>query len=284
MKKLLITGGGGFMGRNLARLFSSNEEYDVFAPSRQELDLLNFDQLKKTIEPLEPDVIIHAAIKGGTVVDNDTLQTAADNITMYENLIASTPEHVPIYIIGSGAEYDRSKDIDCVTCSELNSRFPLDPYGLSKNIIARKTLDDKNSFLFRLFGCFNYDEEPFRFIKKCILNIKENKPIEIIQDRMMDFFYMDDVYNILDYSISKYELKSHMNLVYNDKYSLLDIAYLLLAITKKKNHPIVIKEQGRGLSYTGDGFDLNTTINLINGELKLIGLEEGIYQTCKKLL
>lgn len=284
MKTVLITGGNGFMGRNLANLFTDNN-YNVFSPSKDVLDLLKPIQVKSYIEHVEPDIIIHAAIKGGTVVDKDTLQDTADNIQMYENLLSFVPEYTPIIIIGSGAEYDRRQDIDCVKENEIEERFPIDPYGLSKNIIARKAYQDTNSHIFRLFGCFNYDEEPFRFIKQCMINIKNETPIKIHQNRMMDFFYMDDVFTILDHylinDINEYGFKIHMNLVYEDKYSLIDIACMICNVAKTPNHPIIIENEGNGLSYTGDGSFLSTICKKNN--IKLIGLEEGIVETWKKL-
>lgn len=282
-----MTGGGGYMGRNLGRLFSQNPNYVVFSPDKYAMNLLNFEQTKQTIETIEPDIIIHAAIKGGTVLDNDTLKDTADNIKMYDNLAAVTPENTMLIIIGSGSEFDRNQDIDCADEEDVVKSYPIDPYGLAKNIITRKSLEDTNSSIFRLFGCFCYDEDDYRFIKRCILNIKENKPIVINQDKLMDFFYMDDVFTVMDFFIQgeaiQYGLMPHLNLVYREKHSLLNIASMIIAAAGKKNYPIEIREMGMGKSYTGSGEKLHHIFNK-SQRTKLIGLEEGIVRTVKSLL
>lgn len=289
IQRVIVTGGSGYMGRNLSRLFKASKKYLVFSPPKETLNLLNFKESKEYIDRIDPHIVIHAAIKGGTVVDNDTLQDTADNIKMYDNLVSIVPENVTIVIIASGSEFDRSQDIDCAVEKDVVRRYPIDPYGLSKNIITRKAMEDTNTMIFRLFGCFNHDEEDYRFIKRCILNIKEGKPIVIHQDKMMDFFYMDDVFTIMDFYLHgatfDYGVLPHLNLVYEDKFSLLNIASMISAAAGKKNYPIEIHELGMGRSYTGDGTKLNIILNKSkNQHTKLIGLEEGIVRTCKTLL
>ena len=45
-KKVFITGGSGFLGRNLI-LFFKKKENQNFAPSSKELNLLKYNDLKK---------------------------------------------------------------------------------------------------------------------------------------------------------------------------------------------------------------------------------------------
>jgi GDP-L-fucose synthase len=283
MNNILITGGEGFIARNLARLFKENTDHCVYNPSKKDLNLLNPNQVKTTIDSFKPNIIIHTAIKGGTTNDKDSLQDTADNITMYENLMSFAPEEVAIFNIGSGAEFDRKDDIDCALEDDLDKSFPIDPYGLAKNIITRKTLKDTRGSVFRIFGCFNHDDKPFRFIKKCILNIKEGNPITIYQNRLMDFFYIDDVFTVINNHIPSdhYIGRYHLNLVYEDKYSLLDIAFMILHAANKRDHMVIIEQEGMGNAYTGDGMKLKYYMRL--NDIKLIGLEEGIVRTCKKL-
>ena len=57
--KLLITGGSGFIGRNLAEQYAGR--HDVFAPSRHQLDLLDAVAVRDYLEAHRFDVVIHAA-------------------------------------------------------------------------------------------------------------------------------------------------------------------------------------------------------------------------------
>ena len=287
LQRIVITGGGGYMGRNLARLFHASGKYLVFSPPKDYLNLLNFQETKEYIENIDPHIVIHAAIKGGTVLDVDTLEDTRDNVRMYDNLASIVPENVMMIIIGSGSEFDRSQDIDCAIEKDMVRSYPIDPYGLAKNIITRKAMEDTNTMIFRLFGCFNENEDNYRFIKRCILNIKEGKPIVINQNRMMDFFYMDDVFTAMDFYLEGETFNNgglpHMNLVYNEKFSLMNIASLISAAIGKKNYPIEIHELGMGKAYTGDGSRLHSITDK-NNDFKLIGLEEGIVRTFRALL
>ena len=59
MMRILITGGSGFIGKNLAEQFASR--YDVLAPSSAELDLLNDQAVREYLSAHRFDVIVHAA-------------------------------------------------------------------------------------------------------------------------------------------------------------------------------------------------------------------------------
>jgi nucleoside-diphosphate-sugar epimerase len=234
--------------------------------------------LHNFIEDVKPDFVIHAAIKGGTAVDKDGIQELADNVKMFDNLMACLSTDATVFVIGSGAEFDKSSDIDCACEIDLDNSYPTDPYGMAKNIISRKALHDyENTYVVRLFGCFSEDEEPYRFIKSCILSIKNNTPIIIHQDRQMDFFYMDDVCQDI-HSLMIYGGVRHINLVYTEKYSLLNIAQMVIRAAGLKTYQIVIEKEGMGTSYTGDSLKLDSM------GLKLVGLEEGIVRTVKALL
>ncbi len=57
--RVLITGAGGQLGRDLVRAFDA-PHYDVIAATRSELDLGNRDSILGAITTAEPDAVIHA--------------------------------------------------------------------------------------------------------------------------------------------------------------------------------------------------------------------------------
>jgi GDP-L-fucose synthase len=65
-KRILLTGGGGFLGRHiLARLRAAGCS-DVVAPRRLQYDLTRHDDVDQLLDDVQPDVVIHlAAMVGG---------------------------------------------------------------------------------------------------------------------------------------------------------------------------------------------------------------------------
>ena len=57
--RILITGGSGFIGRNLAEQLAGT--YELLAPSSAELDLLNEQEVREYLSAHSFDVIVHAA-------------------------------------------------------------------------------------------------------------------------------------------------------------------------------------------------------------------------------
>ena len=60
--KILLLGSNGQLGREILKNFNTNlSDFNIFAPSKNELNLVNFDQCRDTILDIRPDWIINAA-------------------------------------------------------------------------------------------------------------------------------------------------------------------------------------------------------------------------------
>jgi Nucleoside-diphosphate-sugar epimerases len=282
--KILVTGGNGFVARNLKKLLE-NVGHDVLAPNRLELDICNLQTLKSYVNLHRPEAIIHAASKGGYRNVPDTYNDFTSNMVMFENIM-KVVEDRKLILFTSGADMDRRYSIHNVREINMFNSWPIDLYGLSKNLNVRK-LDDIHhynidSYYVRLFGCFNEDEIDARFIKRSILNIKEGLPIRIIQNRQMDFFYMDDLFTLIErllvMEIYTPNSINGINAVYKEKTTLLDIANIICKYTSHLNPKIIVETPDIGMSYSGDGYYMETL------NLPLVGLETGIRRTINKLL
>lgn len=270
--KVLITGASGYIGRNLTRLFAINTEFDVLSLSKNTLNLLDKPSIIKVLYDFNPNVIIHTANVGGDRLKTDPPTIIKDNVEMFENLVELSDDR-KIITFGSGSEFDVRREIKDVLEENFINRFPVDPYAVSKHIISRQSLLYKRVSLLRLFGCFNHDEENFRFIKSCIINSTQRVITDIEVNKWMDFFYMDDVYTVIKHVINN-PSPIHMNLVYKNKHTLLSI--LNYISTKIVGSELLLKKE-MGMSYTGNGDKLDSL------NLNLIGLEEGICRTIHKL-
>src|SRR5580704_7600536 len=133
--RILITGGSGFIGRNLAESFAS--VYDILAPTTAELDLLKERDVREYLIEHSIDVVVHTA----TTRSNRRLPAAPDllahNCRMFFNLARNADRFGKMLHFGSGAEYDRTQLPAQVTEDYFDSRVPADPYGFSKYICAK---------------------------------------------------------------------------------------------------------------------------------------------------
>jgi GDP-L-fucose synthase len=101
MKKILILGGYGFLGKHLNNIFKSSN-YKIFNESRRTgCNILNLDLLKSVINQIRPDVIINAAANVGSInyVTSNSADVCHDNSMMYINIFKSILDIDPKIIL-----------------------------------------------------------------------------------------------------------------------------------------------------------------------------------------
>lgn len=277
--KILITGGNG----NIAKIIKNNLflQYNIFSPSHTELDLLNLNYLKDYINKLNPDIIIHTAIIGGRRTKIDDYDVFYKNILMFENLIYCSKNVKMIINLDSGAIYDRSTDIINRKETDINT-IPTDFYGFSKYTIYKQSLLYDNIYNFRIFNIFHINEENDRFIKSCFSAKKNNTELLINDDKYFDFFYEDDFIKVLVYYIenfNKNNLEKTINICYDKKYKLSEIAKLIENIYEYKEINIKILNNSLKYNYSGDSTLL---YNLKKDKFELDGLEKSLEKNLKK--
>lgn len=86
--KILLSGGSGMVGQNILRNSKSNN-FKFYAPSSNQLNLLDKDSIKKFLNDLRPDLIIHAAGQVGGIQANidNPVKFLSENAFMGMNLI-----------------------------------------------------------------------------------------------------------------------------------------------------------------------------------------------------
>lgn len=109
--KILLTGGGGMVGRNLLE-HSSIGEFEVLAPSSSELDLRDFNAVQVYLRKCQPDMVIHAAGKVGGIQANmrEPVGFLMENLDMGRNIVLAA-RHCGIkrlINLGSSCMYPRN--------------------------------------------------------------------------------------------------------------------------------------------------------------------------------
>jgi GDP-L-fucose synthase len=269
--KILITGANGYVARNLIKNFN---DYSITVANREVLDLTNCYQAKEFFKNNFFDVVIHTASVGGNRLSEDNCNIFFQNCLMHQNILDNSQYFEKYLYFGSGAELDRRYNIDDTT--ELRDAFPVDPYGMSKNLIAKSGLMYPGFHNIRIFNVFNEDELHTRMIKANIINYIKKQPIIIHQDKFMDFFYMDDLCEVVKFVINSNTHQRLVNCSYTKKYKLSDIANIINNLSDYKVD-IIIENSTWGLNYYGH-------YNLHLFDIKLKGIEKGIIETYMALL
>lgn len=251
MKKILVTGSNGFIGKNLVEQLQ--EDYLIKAPRREELNLLDGTMVKDYLKREKFDVIIHGANQNNT---RNKITTPYDslncNLTMFFNLERCQPYFGKMYYFGSGAEYDAKHYIPDMTEDYFDTYVPTEPYGFSKYIMSKSCNQKNNIIDLRLFGVFGkYEEWERRFISNNICKNLKDLPMTLYQNMYFDYLYIDDLINIMRWFIENTPKHKHYNVCRGKKIDLKSLAFSINKVMKT-NTRLLIEKEGWKAEYTGN--------------------------------
>ena len=251
--KIMMTGTGGFIGRNLDEYLA--EKHTVLAVKRSELDLLDAVAVEKYISEHQIDLIIHCAAIGGsrkTNYDRNSVDIVEQNLRMFFNLERCLSSKMRMIHFGSGAEYDREHWQHKMPEEYFEEHVPTDSYGYAKYIISKYTERRDNIVCLRILGLFGkYEDYRFKFISNAIVKNLLHMPIIINQNVVFDYLYIDDFLKIIEYFIEISPSKSHYNITPTQSIDLLTVANIINQISNFKSEICILKE-GMNSEYTGD--------------------------------
>lgn len=206
MKKILITGGDGYIARKIKQYMPSI--YDVSSISRKDFDLKSSSSVNNFFSDKEFDIVIHTASEGGNRLKHESCEELYNNLLMYDNLLDCKQHYKKFITFGSGAEFTNPKS----------------PYGLSKRIIADSINQNDNFYNLRIWSVFDENEDDRRFIKSNIRRYINKEPMMVSSNKKMDFIFMEDLIHIIKSYIENDNQDREIDCTYPEKFSLLDIA------------------------------------------------------------
>ncbi len=281
---IFITGGTGFIGRNLVENLSSKNI--ILTPSHKELELLDAEKVEKYLNKHKIDVVIHCSNTGGTRNTTDLPNVAINNLRMFFNIVRCRKLYKRMIFLGSGAEYDKRRPLKNVRESDFDKRVPIDEYGFYKYICSKYIQNSENVVNLRLFGVYGkYEDYNFRFISYALCRNILGLPMVINQNVFFDYLYVKDLVRIIDLFIKNPPKEKFINVGLGKRVDLLTIAKIINTFVEKKSE-IIVKNLGLQNEYTCDNTGLMEILNNFKFTDLTISLKElySYYKSIKSSL
>ncbi len=271
MMKVLLTGGTGFIGRNILPVLRRHAEVD--APRRDELDTVSAESVRRYFSGRTYDVVIHAANSNPFLNPrcDDAGNMLEDSLRGFLNIGRESGHYGRMLYFGSGAEYDKRFDIVLAREEEIGRSIPRDVYGFAKYVMNELARASDRIYNLRVFGCYGPTDSRTKFIRHAIDCCLEDRAVTVRQNCMFDYTYVDDIGNIVCRMMDM-ELHRHdYNVCSGKRVSLLEIARMVNRLMGN-DRGVEVASPGWNKEYTADNSRLLSEL----GSFEFTSMEEGI--------
>ena len=260
MKRILLTGGSGFIGRNILESFL-NKKYQIIAPRSYELNLLDTSSVDGYFKDKEFDVVLHSGCKPGHRNAKDPTNLFYANTRMFQNIERHKDKYGKFLNFGSGAIYDTDRSISNVKEEDVFKYLGENEHSFCKYVVGKQIEKLDNFVDLNIFGIFGkYEDWEIRFISNSICKAVYNLPITLRQNRRFSYLFVNDLMPILDWFIENEPRYSFYNIVPDENVELLEIANIIKEISGA-DLEIKVALDGYSLDYTGSNMRLRGEIS-----------------------
>jgi GDP-L-fucose synthase len=252
-KRLIVTGGAGFLGSVVVEKLKEHDPQDIFVPRSRDFDLRTHKAVVDLISEKNPDAIIHmAAVVGGIGANQERPATFFyDNLMMGTHLLhESWKAGVRKFVtIGTVCAYPKFTPVPFHE-DDLWKGYPEEtnaPYGLAKKMLLvqgnayRQQYGFKSIFLLptNLYGPGdNFDQKTSHvipaLIRKC-LEAKEQGASKIVAwgtgSPTREFLYVDDAAEAIVMATEKYDGPEPVNIGSSMEISIKELLTLIAELT-----------------------------------------------------
>ena len=252
-KKIVVTGGAGFLGSHLISRLEKMGCRDVFVPIFSEFDLTRIDAIERLFDEHRPEILIHlAAVVGGIGANRaNPGRFFYDNAIMGIQLIEAARRHrvEKTVVLGTICAYPKFTPVPFRE-EELWNGYPEEtnaPYGLAKKMLLvqcqayREQYGMNAIFLLpvNLYGPGdNFDLESSHvipaLIRKCVEAVKAGREEIVLWgdgSSTREFLYVEDAAEGILLAAERYDKSEPVNLGSGMEISIRDLATTIAAMT-----------------------------------------------------
>ncbi len=259
-KRVVVTGGAGFLGTCLLEKLKARGCRDIFVPRSKEYDLVNNEAVKRLYQDSKPDLVIHlAAVVGGIGANRSHPgKFFYDNLMMGVQLIEQGRLFglEKFVAIGTICAYPKFAPIPFKE-EDLWNGYPEEtnaPYGLAKKMLLvqsqayRQQYGLNSIFLLpvNLYGPRdNFDIDTSHvipaLIRKCLEAKKENGKEIVVWGTgksTREFLYVEDAAEGILLASEKYNKPDPVNLGASFEITIKDLVDLIVKLTDFKGRVV----------------------------------------------
>lgn len=254
-KKIIVTGGNGFLGRHIVSKLETNNE--VFVPKSKDYDLKSPDAAEQMFSDFrDTDIVIHAAADIGGIGYSSThpAQQFYNNTLINLNVIhASYKAKIKKFVgIGSVCEYPANTPVPFRE-ETLWDGYPVvtnDAYGLTKRMMLAQCSAYQKEYGFNfihllpvnLYGPYDdFDKNNSHVIPALVRKIynavehnENNVDVWGTGDESREFLYVEDAAQAVVLATEKYDKTEPVNLGSGQEITIKEIAKIIAEILDYK--------------------------------------------------
>ncbi|MDX1666903.1 MAG: dTDP-4-dehydrorhamnose reductase [Saprospiraceae bacterium] len=191
MKKILITGAGGQLGRELSSLGPSFPEFELIALDKSQLDLTKADHIQDSIQGYRPDFCLNCAAYTAVDRAESEAKRAFEINAEGAGILAEACRSLEIPLVHYSTDYVYHNGLD----RPLTEADPVQP----RSVYARTKLGGENAVLegqprsIVLRTSWVYSPFGHNFVKSMLRLGKERKELKVVSDQIGTPTYAHDL-------------------------------------------------------------------------------------------
>lgn len=197
--RVLITGGSGQLGYDIAKLLEENNT-TMYVPTHEEMDITDRDSVMKAFDYFKPDIVFHcAAYTAVDKAEEDKERCYDINVNGTKNIVdASNMYGSKVVYISTDYVFHGDKN-GIYETSDITD--PINYYGYTKYLGEQEVMKNSNNLIVRISWVFGINGK--NFVKTMLRLASSRDEISVVSDQVGSPTYTYDLARLLVDMVNK---------------------------------------------------------------------------------